>query len=144
LTPTPTPGRLRPMAQDSGIEEVARTHAGRAIDTLAEVMDDTFAEDKDRIRAAEAILDRGYGKPSQAIIQVPMAQRQRTLLASMSDDQLVAIIEKKQLPRLSGPQPVTDVPAGTQPITAGSSTAAIHGPAPEAFADDAARDSLLD
>ena len=40
-------------------------------------------EDRDRIRAAESILDRGYGKAAQAIIAVPASRRQAALLASL-------------------------------------------------------------
>jgi translation initiation factor IF-2 len=83
-----------------GIDELARLHAPTAIEVLAEEMANAL-ESKDRIRAAEALLDRGYGKPSQAIIQVPASRRQAALLASMSDDSLVAVIEQKQLPRLA-------------------------------------------
>ncbi len=106
-------------------------------------------EDRDRIRAAEAILDRGYGKPSQAIIQVPASKRQAAILASMSDDQLVAIIEKKELPRLTPAQPMVTVEAATAALKAeaartatkpSNTTASIskanHGPADDIYADD--------
>jgi translation initiation factor IF-2 len=99
-----------------GIDELAREHAPRAIELLADTME-TAVEDRDKIRAAEAILDRGYGKPAQAIIQVPANRRQAALLAGMTDEALVAIIEHKQLPRLGPRQPM---------ITIASNT---HGPA---------------
>jgi hypothetical protein len=92
------------MATTKGIDELAREHAPSAIDVLAEEMANAI-ESRDRIRAAEAILDRGYGKPSQAIIQVPANRRQAAMLAAMSDDSLVAVIEQKQLPRLSAANP---------------------------------------
>ena len=68
-------------------------------------------EDRDRIRAAESILDRGYGKAAQAIIAVPASRRQAALLASLSDDQLVAVIEQKRLPRIGAPQTMTTIPS---------------------------------
>ena len=108
-----------------GIDELARAHAPRAIELLADTME-SAVEDRDRIRAAEAILDRGYGKPSQAIIQVPASRRQAALLAGMTDEQLVAVIEQKQLPRLL--QPLITVPAATHSRTN------VHGPAAEAYA----------
>jgi hypothetical protein len=94
-----------------GIDELARTHGPRAIELLADTME-TAVEDRDKIRAAEAILDRGYGKPSQAIIQVPASRRQAALLASMSDEALVSIIEQKQLPRIGPSQSIVTVSRG--------------------------------
>jgi hypothetical protein len=91
-----------------GIDELARQHAPRAIELLADTME-TAVEDRDKIRAAEAILDRGYGKPSQAIIAIPANRRQAALLAGMSDDDLVAIIESKRLPSLHPRQPLITI-----------------------------------
>ena len=116
------------MASTKGIDELAREHAPRAIELLANVME-TAVEDRDVIRAAESLLDRGYGKPAQAIIQVPANRRQAALLAAMSDDQLVAVIEQKQLPRLQPAQPLITVPSATPRVNA-------HGPAAEAYAVD--------
>lgn len=108
-----------------GIDELARQHAPRAIELLADTME-TAVEDRDKIRAAEAILDRGYGKPSQAIIAIPANRRQAALLAGMSDEQLVAVIEQKQLPRLLPAQPIVTIPRAKS----------AHGPAAEAYATD--------
>lgn len=105
-----------------GIDELAREHAPRAIELLADTMESAM-EDRDRIRAAEALLDRGYGKPAQAIIQVPANRRQAALLAAMSDEQLVAVIEQKQLPKLLPSQPMVTIPARS-----------AHGPA-DSFPD---------
>lgn len=82
-------------------DSLAREHTAKAISTLAEVMDDTFAENRDRIRAAEAILDRGHGKPSQAIIAVPGNRQMAALLASKTDDELMELISNTSLPRLA-------------------------------------------
>lgn len=123
--------------QDKGIDELARLRGAAALDVLEEVMEDTFAEDRDRVRAAEAILDRGYGKPSQAIIQVPATRRQAALLAGMTDDQLVAIIEQKQLPRIGPPQAMITIEARTPSISAAIERNALsgHGPADETYAE---------
>jgi len=102
------------MDDDADIGELARSHAPRALTLLADAME-TAETDKDRIRAAEAILDRGYGKPSQAIIQIPASRRQAALLAGMSDEALVAVIEAKKLPRLTPAQPMVTVPARAAP-----------------------------
>lgn len=115
------------MSGDHDIGELARLHGARALDVLADTME-SAVEDRDRIRAAEALLDRGYGKASQAIIAVPATRRQAQLLASMSDEALVAVIEKKQLPRIGAPQKMITI-GPTVP------SATSHGPAADAYAD---------
>lgn len=128
----PGPLYFAAMGSDHDIGELARLHGPRALDVLADTME-SAVEDRDRIRAAEALLDRGYGKASQAIIAVPATRRQAQLLASMSDDQLVAVIEQKQLPRIGAPQKM---------ITVNPKSAASHGPAADAYAE-ATPDPLL-
>jgi hypothetical protein len=107
---------------DADISALARSHAPRAIEVLANLVDNAV-EDKDQIRAAEAILDRGYGKPSQAIIAIPATRRQALAAAAFNDEQLVAIIERKQLPRIGGSQPLVTI--GAKPRGFYTS----HGPA---------------
>ena len=82
-------------------DELARHHTERAIATLAEIMEDPIAEDKDRIKAASEILDRGHGKASQAIIAVPATREQRQLLAALSDAELMKRITSTPLPSLA-------------------------------------------
>jgi hypothetical protein len=82
-------------------DDLARSHTENAISTLAEVMNDPFAENKDRVKAADSLLDRGHGKPSQAIIAIPASKRQQELLASMSDEDLLRAIQGARLPRLA-------------------------------------------
>jgi cellobiose-specific phosphotransferase system component IIA len=81
-------------------DSLAREHTEQAIDVLAEVMADPFAENRERINAANSLLDRGHGKPNQAIIAVPASRQQAALLAAMSDDELMAAITQARLPRL--------------------------------------------
>lgn len=47
---------------------IARTHSSRAIEVLAEVMQDEVQPPAVRIRAAELLLERGYGKTAQAVL----------------------------------------------------------------------------
>ena len=51
------------------MRERVRVHAGTAIDTLLAVMHDDKAPAAARVSAAIAILDRGYGRPPQAVHQ---------------------------------------------------------------------------
>ena len=49
------------------MRELCQTHTQEAIDTLLKIMRDVKAPKAARVKAAEAILDRGWGKPAQAI-----------------------------------------------------------------------------
>lgn len=49
------------------IRSLARSHTAKAIDTLVEIMGMTDAPHAARVSAANSILDRGWGKPSQPI-----------------------------------------------------------------------------
>lgn len=53
-------------AQRKSLEEVARSHTETAIKALAEIAKSSES-DAARVSAANAILDRGYGKPRQSI-----------------------------------------------------------------------------
>ena len=56
-------GRPRVIGE---VRDLAREHTVTAIDTLVSIMCNENAAAAARITAAQAILDRGYGKPSQA------------------------------------------------------------------------------
>ncbi len=49
------------------VEEAARAHTALAISTLAEIARSKKAPAAARVSAAEALLDRGWGKPKQAV-----------------------------------------------------------------------------
>lgn len=82
-------------------DTLARQHTEKAIDRVVEVMNDPFAENKDVLKAADMILDRGHGKPNQAIIAIPANRAVAALLAAKSDDELMALLNQHQLPRLA-------------------------------------------
>jgi hypothetical protein len=52
------------------LRELARTHTGDAIATLVKVMKDDNAPPSARVSAAEALLDRGWGRPVMQIAAV--------------------------------------------------------------------------
>jgi hypothetical protein len=62
--PVGTPNRATVDAK-ARLSELARQHAGTAIEALAQVAESGTTESA-RIAAACAILDRGYGKPREA------------------------------------------------------------------------------
>jgi hypothetical protein len=98
-----------PKATNTSIQDLAATHAERAVDVLVEIMDSDLVEPKDRIRAAESLLNRGHGLPTQAIIVSNPASKMRSIAAAKSDAELVAVIEAKPLPRMGPPQSMVDV-----------------------------------
>ena len=49
------------------VQDLARQHSPSAIATLAKIMEDDKAPPAARIAAAQAILDRSYGRPPQAV-----------------------------------------------------------------------------
>ena len=59
------PGKVSKAKLD--IAERAKSHGEAALLTLAEIMQDTDAPHSARVSAANALLDRGFGKPTQAI-----------------------------------------------------------------------------
>jgi HEAT repeat protein len=96
-------------------DNLAREHTERAIKTIANVMNDWCAEDRDRIAAANALLDRGHGKPVNSIIQVPANRQMQRQLAALSDEEIEAQIMAAPLPRLAL-QVYTDVEPEHDPL----------------------------
>lgn len=82
------------------LAEQAQTYTERALAIVAEVMEDPFAEDRDKLSAAKEMLDRGHGKPTQAVIALPPAQAAREAAAKLSRAELEAIIRNAPLPQL--------------------------------------------
>ena len=69
------------------VQELAREKSPEAITTLANIMRDDKAPPAARVAAANALLDRGYGKPTQPISQTVA----RVDPSSISDEELAAI-----------------------------------------------------
>jgi hypothetical protein len=69
------------------LQELARQKSPEAIITLANIMNDEKAPPAARVAAANALLDRGYGKPIQPISQT-LAKIDPS---SISDEELAAI-----------------------------------------------------
>jgi hypothetical protein len=57
-------GRPKVVAE---VRELAREHTSEAVETLVSIMTNTKAAPAARVSAANALLDRGYGKPPQHI-----------------------------------------------------------------------------
>lgn len=78
------PGGRPKIAHD--LKELARIHTHEALDTLLGVMRDKKAPHSSRVTAANAVLDRGYGKP---IVSV---ETTISRFEKMSDEELRAWI----------------------------------------------------
>ena len=86
------------------VQELAREHTSEAIATLVAVMRDPKSSAAARVAASNALLERGYGKPTQPI----EADLLRITAAELTDDELAAIAaggltkQELQLVRASG------------------------------------------
>ena len=69
------------------VQELARQKSPEAIETLSKILLDEKAAPAARVAAANALLDRGYGKPTQPISQTLAKVDPST----MSDEELAAI-----------------------------------------------------
>lgn len=106
------------MALLRSLDNLAREHTESAVATIKEVMEDPFAENRDRLAAAREILDRGHGKPLAATISLPPSRRAAAALAQMSDDDLMAAIQSAPLPRLIEHAVNTNVEPGDEDLLA--------------------------
>jgi len=76
--------------------ELARGYSKEAIKTAGEILRDTMARPADRIRAAELLLDRGYGKAPQDINiggQADNPLEIKTDMTKLSDGERMSLIE---------------------------------------------------
>jgi hypothetical protein len=71
------------------VVELARSHSPDAIKTLASVMQDEEAPPAARVAAANALLDRGYRKPAQAVAVGTVGLDD---ISRMTDEELEACI----------------------------------------------------
>lgn len=87
------------------------------MEVIRDVMIDPLSEVKDRLKAAEMMIERGEGKVAQAIIAIPASKRMAEHYAGMSDEDLLDVIASEPLPSLMAPVQDAEfeeiVPAGT-------------------------------
>ena len=75
------------------VQALARQYSSEAVRTLGELMRSDAAPPGVRVRAAELLLDRGWGRPLQASVSTNLEMRQLT------DEQLMEIILEGQAMR---------------------------------------------
>lgn len=61
----PTGSQTIPMTKE--VRDAFRARTLDALSILVEIMMDRRAKGQDRVRAAEAVLDRGWGRPKESI-----------------------------------------------------------------------------
>jgi hypothetical protein len=84
-------GRRRKSDDDRKVEELARAYGVEAIKTLASIMRSAKAPASARSAAAQAILDRGFGRPRQTHDVTTVTND----FAHLSDAELNAQIRKE-------------------------------------------------
>ncbi len=91
---------------DATIRELARAHTEIALLTLVEIIQNKKAPPSARVHAASAILDRGWGKPSQyiesvnvnltladALDQIADSWEQKSILQTAVNAEVIDVIE---------------------------------------------------
>ncbi len=97
---TPNPAG-RPKG-DHLVRDAARSFTLPAIKTLAKVMNDEDAPHSARVQAAEALLNRGWGRPQQNI-------EAKIDVAAMHSVHAAQLIELTRLAHESEPDPPIDI-----------------------------------
>ena len=105
---SPNPGG-RPKALHS-VQELAQQYTEQAIETLAEIMNNEDAPASARLSAAEALLNRGWGRPVQPTAQAETGTFEDWL--DSLDDHAKELIDRELNAGAAGPD-IDDDPAGS-------------------------------
>jgi hypothetical protein len=82
-------GRKSQIVDGVHVPTLARQFGPEAIKVLAEIMQDREMPPAPRVRAAEVLLERGFGKP-QAVVEIKTHQRDPS---EYTDDELAAALD---------------------------------------------------
>jgi hypothetical protein len=94
---SPNPGG-RPR-EIGDVRELARSHTAESVETLATIMRSGKSEVA-RITAATSLLDRGWGRPVQAL---DVSRREITNPAELTEEELTEIIRRGERERSAPP-----------------------------------------
>lgn len=88
---------------DPGVKEMARGYTKQAIETLGAIMGDPTAPHSARVRAADTLLDRAWGK-AEATVNVKQVENARDLstaeiLAALASNGIAAAEDGTDQPR---------------------------------------------
>jgi len=99
------------------IREIARAHTATAIDTLVSVLEDAKANPSARVSAANALLDRGWGRPAQTLrATIDSEEGKIDAALGVEASRLVELIRGSENTRESAPEapsPVAETPSNT-------------------------------
>jgi ClpX C4-type zinc finger len=95
--PTVLGGRPKEIGH---VKELARQHTPEAIRVLAAIMNDENEPSAARVRAAECLLDRAWGKPAQQISGEFNINRD---VRDLTTEELVAILAPHRVPERDEP-----------------------------------------
>ena len=79
--------------ENGHVRELARQHTDDAIQTLVEVMNNAQENSRARVAAAEALLNRGWGRPDSSVnvsstVSITHEQVLATLMEDSSEQQV--------------------------------------------------------
>ncbi len=78
-------GRPKRTAEDLDLIAACKAKTPQALDTMVEIMEHGENE-RNRLAAAQAIIERGYGKPIQPTISTPADDAARTLMQKIFEN----------------------------------------------------------
>ncbi len=100
------------------IVNISRSYSTKALQTLAEVMQDDAQPVVARVRCAEILLERGYGKAPQAVLIGDVSDAQKTGIHALSIlDRIAQLREAKDGPITTDLEAseVTELPSLSDP-----------------------------
>ncbi len=86
-------GRVKPTGRPqethtvASVKELCRAYTTEAVEALVQIMDDDSAQPRARVSAAEALLNRGWGKPVQQV----SSEHQETIRILIGDGTQAAL-----------------------------------------------------
>jgi uncharacterized protein DUF5681 len=109
-------GRPKTLAE---VQELARQYGARAIEVLVDIAENENAPPSARIAACNAILDRGWGKPTQML---RAEIKEKRSIRDWSTDELLEMIELERSKEgsdqdCSDPDEDCGEPAGLDDVT---------------------------
>lgn len=75
------------------VAQLTRVHTREMVQVIHEIATSDVEKASDRLRAANMMLDRAYGTPTQSVIQIPAERQRRIEEAKFTDAQLEHVIK---------------------------------------------------
>jgi hypothetical protein len=103
------PGSQTNEGPEKQLRRKARPYADRALTTLVEIMENKDAPASARVSAAQEVLTRGYGRPTQAVDVTAQSYDMTALhLAALKD-----LVEERKALRAMNAKTISGTIAGT-------------------------------